>query len=59
MPPIVPPDMPLSSLLWGVGRAVDTEDAVVSVLAVMAVDPIDSEDADGDTGSDVVGVADA
>jgi hypothetical protein len=59
MPPIAPPDMPFFSVGWVSGTSVTTEVAVASVLASMFADPLESDDADNDTGSDVVGVADA
>ena len=60
MPPIAPPDMPFfSSVGSASGEFVIAEVADASVLAGMVAVPLDSEDADSDTGSEVVGVADA
>jgi hypothetical protein len=61
MPPIAPPDVPFLFVVIaaGPGEFVVTEVTDASVLAGMVAVPLDSEDADSDTGSDVVGVADA
>lgn len=59
MPPIAPPDKPFSFVDTASGPAefVVVGVAEASVLAGMVAVPLDSEDAESDTGSDVVGVA--